>query len=177
MIQNDFEVLTGERESGLPNLPTGNPLFTIEIDTLPSWNEIIGENNPIKRSKIIKAERERGYRVGLAVAKALKIPLSMQKRESKTIRGSFREVCRYPVTELKLFCLLKVWRQAGIKDPAKGDRRRDIYNPAIKAIIDGLTDVGLWKDDNENYHTNLWLHYAGVAKTPKMEIKFYERNS
>ena len=175
MIQNDFDIKTQETESGLPALPPGSPLFTIVVDVLPSWNDIISENNPIDRSKIIKRERERGYRVGIALAKSFNIKLKTVKVRAKTLRDSYRDVLIHPLTEKKLFCLVKVWRARSIKDRDKGNRRRDVYNVAAKAIIDGLTDAGIWMDDNEEIHTDFWVTYVGVADAPKIEISIFEK--
>lgn len=174
MLKKQFRIEVGETEQGLPKLPPGNPIFTITVETLPSWNDLLSSSNRSERIKLIKQERGRGYAAGVDIAKRLKLPLKLIRLNSKTLRGSFRDVSAAPVTNRKLFCLIKVWRERSKSNPGKPSRKRDIYNPAIKAFIDGLTDAGLWIDDNEEYHTDLWISYRGLADAPKIEIKFYE---
>ena len=174
-LLNDFKVIKGERKTDkLPLLPLSNPIFTIILDTVPSWNEIIYLSNPFDRSKMIKKERARGYQIGIALAKVLEIPLRTEKVNKKTIRDSFVDVLAYPVTGQKIFCYLEIWRERGKKDASRSNRVRDVYNAAVKALIDGLTDAGVWTDDSEDFHTDFWIHYAGLSEKPRVEIKFYE---
>lgn len=178
-VLQGFEILTDGVGRFLPALPRGNPLFTIKLSSLPSWNEIISENNPYTRSKITKLERGRGYEIGIALAKKLEVPLRVEKcnpngKSGKPLRDAFRDVWTYPLTNKKLFCFVKIWRPFSIADRAKSNRTRDIYNLALKGLIDGLTDAGLWADDNELIHRDFMISYQGLDKETRIEIEFYE---
>lgn len=170
-----YEVTRGKPTEQISSVFLQDPLFTIILDSVPSWNEIL-YLPPRARAGEIRRERNKGYKIGLSLGKLFNIPIKAQqiKKNAEDLRGSYLERLIHPVTENKLFCLLSIWRQKGVKDATKGNRKRDIYNAATKALLDGLTDAGVWEDDNELYHTDYYVRYMGVADSPRAEISFYE---
>jgi len=71
-----------------------------------------------------------------------------RERSKKTERlrdGAFRAAGKKPVTfgKVKVRCIFR----------APDNRRRDTANlyPSFKAILDGLVDAGVIKDDNDKY--------------------------
>jgi Holliday junction resolvase RusA-like endonuclease len=176
MIQTEFKIETDAGRGLFPVIPGGDPVFKIELPDAPSYNELL-YLTPRVRAGVIRAERSKGYKMGLAIGRALKIPIVTRpvKTKGKSLRGSYREELEHPVTQKALFCFVKIWREASLKDPERGKRKRDIYNLAIKALLDGLTDAGVWVDDNEEYHQDFWISYRGVADKTRIIIKFFEQ--
>lgn len=161
---------------GFPGLPTQEPLLSIELENFPSVNEVL-YLTPIARSGLLRAERSRGYRTGIRAAQYLGIEVKTERVKVRRKRGSFYEAierAQKQLTDKPLFCYVEVWRQASKKDAEKSDRKRDVYNLCVKSFIDGLTDSGLWADDSESYHTDFWIHYAGVTDKPRATMSFFE---
>lgn len=57
--------------------------------------------------------------------------------------------------------------------PVKGDRKRDPSNylPAVKAVVDGLVDAGLWPDD-----TPEWVAVAEPVLVPGADVVTVQLN-
>jgi hypothetical protein len=143
----------------LPTLPTGAPLIYWRLPGgFPSVNEIL-YLSPKSRAEIVRGEVDRGYVDGIAYGESLGLKLAYRDYQGKpTLRLTV------PYITVPVFCFVSVWR---------GDRkRRDVYNAAVKAYIDGGTKAGLWVDDGEAYHTDFWVHFAGRL-TSYAELSFY----
>lgn len=155
----------------LPILPTGYPLIVFRLLALPSLNDVLYLTRK-QATSFIRQERLRGRtEAGLWLSKQ-KLPVSLKQEPGRGGVSYLR--AKEIIFKSRLFCYCEIIRPASDKDPLKGDRRRDIYNPIVKSFIDGCTDAGLWEDDSEEYHTDVWLHYAGVSKRGSAEIRLYE---
>lgn len=171
---NDYRINVNQHYAPMPGLPSPYPLFTITLESVPSWNRLIGENNPIERSKITKKQRLLGYAIGLEVGRALGIKIkTVAVPRVRNMRDAFRDALERMPFNFPLFCGVRIWRERSIKDKDKAARKRDIYNPDIKGLIDGLTDAGLWEDDNESLHRAVMYAYMGLDTAPRTEISFY----
>ncbi len=155
-------------------LPVLKPLVAFNMTELLNINEAL-YMSPFKRKDALRGSRGRGYRYGLQVARALGIPEKTvpAKKGGKDIRGAYTSKLAYPVTSLKILAVLYVWHGRSIKDPNSPARTQDVYNPLVKSFIDGLTDAGLWEDDNVRYHTDYASRYMGLADTNVYELSFY----
>lgn len=172
MRQDEFSITIGG-ENDIPKLPDGPPIFKIHRTDIKSWNDML-YLSPYVRAQTVRRERAEGYRIGLAVARSLSIPVkAVPDPKAKSVRASYVERLVSPIHDGKLFCFANVWRQYQKSDHDKALRKHDIYNPCIKALIDGLTDAGLWADDDERFHRAVLYHNAGLNSTPKAEVSFY----
>jgi hypothetical protein len=155
-------------------LPALKPLVGFNMTELLNINDAL-YMSPFKRKDAIRATRGKGYRYGLQTARILGIPEKTVpvKKGSKEIRGAYKTILAYPITRLKIFSVLYVWHGRSIKDAALPARTQDIYNPLVKGFIDGLTDAGLWEDDNARYHTDYAARYMGLADSNVYELMFY----
>jgi hypothetical protein len=145
----------------LPFLPTGYPLATFSVSSVPSYNDIL-YLSPTERARAVRDVRATGRSIAGEWLRANSCPVEVvSKRGVNYLRS------RSIIFQVALFCFVEIIR---------GDRkRRDIYNPAIKALIDGMTDAGLWVDDSEDYHTDLWVHYGGIVPGKgRIDIRLYE---
>jgi hypothetical protein len=155
----------------LPFLPTGYPLLVFRLLALPSLNDVLYLTRK-QTVSFVRQERLRGRsEAGVWLTKQ-KLPATLIQERGKGGLTYLR--AKEVVFNTRLFCFVEIIRKASDKNPLIGDRRRDIYNPLIKGFIDGCTDAGLWVDDSEEYHTDVWTHYAGVQKRGRAEIRFYE---
>ncbi len=173
----EFKLDISRQYRPFPGLPKPYPILSIEFQTLPSINDVI-YLSPKERAKEMGKDRVMGYAVGSRVIREKQLKTKIVKNpHAKSSRFAYTEKAASPLTQKPLFCFAEVYRQKGKKNPELSDRQRDIYNPLIKSFIDGLTDAGLWLDDNETYHKDFWIHYAGLSDTPKIIISFYEIES
>jgi hypothetical protein len=146
----------------LPFLPTGYPLALFSVLALPSLNDII-YLSPKSRAAAIKEVVALGRSIAGEWLQANSYPVVVTSKRG----ASYLCAKRPPVFDVPIFCFVEIIRPDA--------RRRDIYNPAIKALIDGMTDAGLWVDDSEDYHTDLWVHYGGVVPGKgRVDIRLYE---
>lgn len=155
----------------LPFLPTGYPLVIFHLAGLPSLNDVLYLSRS-QTTSCIRAERLLGRSYAAEWLQRQRIPVDVKQEPGKGGLAYLR--AKEVVFKCKLFCYVVVLRAASVKDELKGDRRRDIYNPLIKSFIDGCTDANLWKDDSEEYHTDVWTHYAGTSPNGGVDIRFYE---
>jgi Holliday junction resolvase RusA-like endonuclease len=62
-----------------------------------------------------------------------------------------------------------------IKVYRRDNRSRDVHNLFAKPILDGFTDAGLWKDDNEKVVPKVTFEYCGVDRdNPRVEFEIYQ---
>lgn len=151
----------------LPALPQGSPVMRVVLVALPSWNELL-YLTPRRRASIVKDERQRGRAIAARWLTDRKIPSSIVVAGKGTVLRA-----KEPVFDKPLFCFVEVERRVSKGNAAKSDRTRDVYNVAVKAFIDGLTDANFWVDDSEKYHTDFWVHYARLAEESTLDIRFY----
>lgn len=174
MRGREYRVLPPGEMASYPPLPVLVPLVAFELDELTNINDVL-YMSPKARAGAIGSARNYGYKIGIAAGRALgiKIEIKRKKGGGKSMREYAIEMLADPVTDLGIFTLLSVWHTRSIKDPAKGNRKRDVYNPLVKAVIDGLTDAGLWVDDSSEYHTDYRVTYKGLADRGKVVLAFY----
>lgn len=175
-LDQDYAVIRPGDMEPLPGLPVLIPLVAVSLSALPQMNDVL-YMSPYARKSAIGAARNRGYKIGLAIARAIGIPVVVKQKKGggKSMRDFAIEMSANTLTELNIFCVLHVWHERSLKDPNKGNRKRDVYNPVVKATVDGLTDAGLWVDDSSEYHTDFWVTYRGLRDKGEMRIEFYGR--
>ncbi len=177
-MYGEYATLTPEQMADIPALPVLIPLVSFELSTLPNLNEVL-YMSPLARQGAVRGSRNLGYKCGLSAARALHIRVAAQRIEKKAaIKGvAMRDIAieraTFPITDYKIFTILNVWFEQGKKDPQRGNRKRDVYNPVVKSFIDGLTDAGLWVDDNSEYHTDFWVRYRGLESKGRFVLAFY----
>lgn len=172
MDQEVTIIKPGEALSYSP-LPVLIPLVGFRMTDLLNINDAL-YMAPKVRAGMVRASRSKGYRYGLQTARVLGIPeKTVPVKGAKDIRDGFRAMLGYPITRLKIFSILYVWHMRSKKDPALPVKTQDIYNPLVKGFIDGLTDAGLWEDDNASYHTDFAVRYMGLADINRYELMFY----
>lgn len=153
------QFLTATDAPPLPPLPSGAPLIYWRLPGgFPSVNEFL-YLSPKARAEIVRGEVSRGYVDGIAYGESRSIKLAYRDYQGKpTLRLTAPIIC------VPVFCFVSVFR---------GDRKkRDVYNVAVKAYIDGGTKAGLWVDDAEEYHTDFWVHFGGRLVN-QAEVCFY----
>lgn len=156
-------------------LPTGQALAVLRFGPLPSWNDVLDAANthPARGGALIKEYRTLGYHTAIAWATDSKLPCSYQAyTRGRTAERLYR--LSSPITLSPVFTFARYFREPGVKQKLKGNRRRDAFNLWLKALTDGFTDAGLWEDDREELVPNVWVHYAGVASPGYTEIWLYE---
>lgn len=174
-MRQEYEICGPGEMTDYPALPALIPLVTIRLPSLPNMNDILFMS-PIARSGAVRGSRQKGYKAGLSIARKLGLGVSVHriKGRGKSIRDIAIEKSDETLAGgLKVFTILSVWHERGKKDPEKPNRKRDVYNPLVKSFIDGLTDSGLWVDDNAMYHTDFWVTYRGLDKESRWELSFY----
>lgn len=177
MRSNEYDIdLTNPNHIPWSYLPTDvfRHLFTVEMREMPNTNDLL-YMMPRARSGEVRRTRDLGYKTGLSVAKELGIGRKVIQRKGggKSMRDYAVEVASEYLTRQKVFCLLAVWHAESEKTPGKALRKQDIYNPMTKALIDGLTDAGLWEDDNASIHTDYWVSYRGLAVCNLYRLSFF----
>lgn len=172
--EKGYAVLRPEQMVHKRSLPALIPLVAIQLSALPNMNDIL-YMTPRARAGTVKMFRNKGYKIGLDVCRELGIPIIVKQKPGggKSTREFAIEVASLPLYYVHIFTILDVWYGRSIKDPTKGDRRRDVYNLVVKATIDGLTDAGLWEDDNTDHHTDFWVTYRGLGDKGSMVLSFY----
>lgn len=171
--EKDYRVIRPGDMYPVSPLPALTPLVAFELDELTNINDVL-YMSPMARKGAVGSARNHGYRIGLAAGRALGIPIEVrQKAKAKNMREYAIEMLATPVTDLRIFTVLSIWHTRSIKDPDKPNRKRDVYNPLVKAVIDGLTDAGLWVDDSSEYHTDYWVSYKGLLDRGRVELAFY----
>lgn len=172
-MQKEYAIRRAGEMEPYPPLPVLNPLVSFELSAMPNLNDVL-YMSPMGRKYAVATSRNLGYKAGLAAARALEIKVSTHRvKGAKSLREFAIEMADVPLTEYKIFTILNVWCEQGKKDPSKGNRKRDVYNPVVKSFVDGLTDAGLWVDDNTEYHTDLWVRYRGLGEKGRFELSFY----
>lgn len=176
-LDADYSIIKPGEMEPLPGLPVLVPLVAVSLSALPQMNDIL-YMSPIARSGTIKAARNRGYKIGLSVARAIGIPVEVKRKPGggRSMRDFAVEMSSESLTDRMIFTVLHVWHERSLKDPDKGSRKRDVYNAVVKATIDGLTDAGLWVDDSSEYHTDFWVTYRGLRDKGEMRLEFYGRS-
>jgi hypothetical protein len=172
-MDRETRIITPGEMLPYPPLPVLKPLVAFGLTDLININDVL-YMAPKVRSHVVRNSRNKGYRSGLGVARALGIPEAVKPLPGKNTRNSFRTQLAYPVTRLPIFTILYVWHGRSKKDPALPARTQDVYNPLVKSFIDGLTDAGLWEDDNVRYHTDFTAKYMGLSDTNRYELAFFE---
>jgi hypothetical protein len=161
-----------------PPLPTGRLLARFELDAFLSLNKILEATivNPYAATRLVKRERQRGRKLVIDWAKANGVPVTSKLviLPGRGVRGEYVERLQNPLTSAPIFFFARYWRKKSIADPAKASNRGDAFNPALKPLVDGFTDAGLWADDNEEVAPNIWISYAGLLTKAKAEIFLYE---
>lgn len=171
----DYAVLTPGQFEDKPGLPTLIPLVAVSLSALPNLNEIL-YMSPMGRKGAVSASRSRGYKIGLEIARALKIPVVVKQKKGggKSMREYAIQMAEYTINgNLPIFGTLYIWNERSKKDAELPRRVQDIYNPVVKALIDGLTDSGIWTDDNSRIHRDLLISYKGLADMTAYRLSFY----
>jgi Holliday junction resolvase RusA-like endonuclease len=141
---------------------------------LPNLNDMLYAS-PMARKTMVGVARTKGYKIGIDIAREAGLGLQIIRRQkAKTSRDYAVEVAGRYLTEKPIFAMAFLYFESAKKDRSRGSRTRDIYNPVLKATIDGLTDAGLWEDDNTDYHTDLWTSYRGLKDSTETLLMFYE---
>lgn len=174
-MDRDYAVIMPEDMEAKPALPVLIPLVAVLVSAMPNINDVL-YMSPMGRKSAVGYARKHGYKIGLDIARALDIPVKARKiKGARSLRELVVEMSTQSLTDRKIFTILYIWHPASKKNPLKSDRKRDVYNPLVKATIDGLTDAGLWEDDNTEYHTDYWVSYRGLAPTGKIILAFYAK--
>lgn len=155
----------------LPFLPTGYPVIAFRLSVLPSLNDVLYINRK-EVTTLIRQERLAGRTAAAEWLQKQRIPVTVKQEPGKGGVTYLR--AKEVVFTGRLFCFAEIKRERSLKDKRKGNRRRDVYNLLIKGFIDGCTDAGLWVDDSEEYHTDVWTHYGGTAERSSVEVRLYE---
>jgi Holliday junction resolvase RusA-like endonuclease len=173
-LPEETRIIRPEDGLPIPVLPELTPLVGFGLDKTVNINDAL-YMAPRPRAGMIKTARTHGYKIGLAAGRALGIPVVCKrvKVSKKSMRDFAIEMLEAPLTEYRIFTVLYLWHERSLSDPNKAHRKRDVYNPLVKATVDGLTDAGLWVDDNASYHTDFWVTYKGLADKGRAELVFY----
>ena len=117
---------------------TGTPIASFEFINVPTWNRLLSMNH-WKRGTTAKDWRMEGNH------------LAYQFQKSQ-IFTDLHSVDRALI-------LVKVYPPF--------EEISDIHNVSIKAIADGFTDAGFWKDDEWAYVPVVVFMWAGIAEDKK----------
>lgn len=156
----------------IPPLPALTPLVGIYTGEMSNINDVL-YMTPMHRARAVKAARQKGYKLGLMVGDALRIPIRGRDVVGPSGRVYKRLMLTQTLTMGKVFTRLTVWHKRATGEERKSNRKQDIFNPITKALIDGLTDAGLWEDDNAESHTDYWVTFGGLADFNFYELAFY----
>jgi Holliday junction resolvase RusA-like endonuclease len=120
---------------------TGDPLLSISYYSIPSWNDVIAWSNQRPRFAQHDSKASRVI-LNSHVAKWRKNAEVLARINIESMRNKGFHVDPYLVTK-RAVVLIKVVRGT--------ERKYDIPNVWVKAILDGFTDARVWHDDEWAY--------------------------
>lgn len=127
----------------------GKPLASFEFEHLPSWNDAIaaarGRGGHWSGSKHTKKWRAIGHQMA-----------------SEFLASAWTQVLGRPVLiEQRAMVVVKVFRPT--------DRTYDVHNVYTKAVFDGFSDAGIWRDDSWKWLP--WVVY-GYVEQDELDMMF-----
>lgn len=149
----------------------GQPLASFVFEKIPSWNEVIEVAN--KRPRNVKSwKHARGPLISFT-KKWRKAGYEMAHGFMDSMWEMFFE--RPALVETRAMVIVKVFRAT--------TRTYDVHNVYCKAIFDGFSEAGIWRDDNWKFVP--WVLYGWVQMTELEEslmgqcfvIEVYELDS
>lgn len=155
-----------DRHPGTRLLLQGEPVCRLTVGLLPSWNKAINEHrrDPHIGARFTDEWRAAGHQAaGLWIAEA-----GLPHAAVTDAQGNAALRLTRPLLGRRRGLLVAhVWRR---------DRNRadSALNLCIKPFADGLTDAGLWVDDDDRHLPAYLPLYRGVDRAaPRVEIELH----
>lgn len=128
----------------------GKPLAQFYIRDLQSWNEVFGKGHWSRKGRVVRRWRSKGYAMALRWRVKNHLPsVQVNRVKDNKVVSSYLE----PIAiKTRVLVVVKVVRGT--------ERRYDVHNVFVKALLDGFNDAGLWVDDEWAYVPTVLFTWA-----------------